>query len=358
MSAIVFRTSGTLDLRALTTFGITAKPNSQNPIGFFGTGLKYAIAVLARHEINVDIYTAGTHWQIQKVGQMFRNKPFDAIALYRHRKLLGVSHRDLPFTTELGKTWELWQAFRELHANTLDEGGGTYEADEETEGVAAKDKYSTYIFVGPGGNAVNVDRFVDCFNNRDEIFLPEAFKEPKPKGKIQVVPRPSEYIFYRGLRVLKLEKPALYTYNILRTLQLTEDRTVSYNSEIPDLIKEYWAEGAENRASIERVVTAPEDTYEGSLQWHNTIWTSPMPSVVFREVARSKFSHASFSSSARQFIKRHEPEDVDDTSEDWRQELIDALAESQPDWDVVMRIIQENKNDVQQVLAKAWEVPF
>jgi hypothetical protein len=46
MTSLVFRTPGVLDLRALTTFGMSSKPNSTSPIGIFGTGLKYAVAVM------------------------------------------------------------------------------------------------------------------------------------------------------------------------------------------------------------------------------------------------------------------------------------------------------------------------
>ena len=34
-----------------------------------------------------------------------------------------MNEEQLPFTTELGKNWEVWQAYRELHSNTLDESG-------------------------------------------------------------------------------------------------------------------------------------------------------------------------------------------------------------------------------------------
>ena len=53
---IVHSTPGLIDLRAFTTFGVNSKPNSKNPIGYFGTGLKYAVAVLARHKCPVTVW--------------------------------------------------------------------------------------------------------------------------------------------------------------------------------------------------------------------------------------------------------------------------------------------------------------
>jgi hypothetical protein len=48
MSAIVvFENPGEIDAAAIRTFGVSVK-EGENPIGFFGTGLKYAIAILLR----------------------------------------------------------------------------------------------------------------------------------------------------------------------------------------------------------------------------------------------------------------------------------------------------------------------
>jgi len=46
---ITFENDGEIDLRAISQFGINVK-TGDSPIGFFGTGLKYALAVLMREE--------------------------------------------------------------------------------------------------------------------------------------------------------------------------------------------------------------------------------------------------------------------------------------------------------------------
>jgi hypothetical protein len=43
---LFFCTPGLIDLEAVFTFGVHAK-ETENPIGYFGTGLKYAIVTLA-----------------------------------------------------------------------------------------------------------------------------------------------------------------------------------------------------------------------------------------------------------------------------------------------------------------------
>lgn len=51
---ILFQNPGEIDLLSIASFGVSVK-EGENPIGFFGTGLKYAIAVLLRtgHRITV-----------------------------------------------------------------------------------------------------------------------------------------------------------------------------------------------------------------------------------------------------------------------------------------------------------------
>ena len=46
--SIIFTNQGEIDIRAVTTFGVSVK-NDNSAIGMFGTGLKYAIAIILRH---------------------------------------------------------------------------------------------------------------------------------------------------------------------------------------------------------------------------------------------------------------------------------------------------------------------
>ncbi|CAM6031606.1 unnamed protein product [Sphagnum compactum] len=54
--SIIFTNPGEIDVRAIVTFGVSAK-ETDNPIGYFGTGLKYAIAVLLRNSQEITIYS-------------------------------------------------------------------------------------------------------------------------------------------------------------------------------------------------------------------------------------------------------------------------------------------------------------
>lgn len=100
---IVFKNEGILDINSIITFGVSVK-EKESAIGFFGTGLKYAIAVLLRNGCEVaiksglDVYYFGTESLI------VRGKSFPIVTM---------NGKQLSFTTEYGKTWELWKAARE-----------------------------------------------------------------------------------------------------------------------------------------------------------------------------------------------------------------------------------------------------
>lgn len=217
MVAVIFKTPTLLDIRAITTFGLHAKPNSKSPIGYFGTGLKMAIAVLVRNNIRVKIYIGHREYEFYTKQEDFRNTKFNGIRMRQRSFLKGWSYERLPFTTGLAKNWELWMAYRELESNTIDEGGFTSLRDGS---VADVDSDSTCIIV-------EGDAFYDIARRRDEVFLSNAIREPTiGTPAFQVFDQPSKYIFYRGMRVMELEKPSLMTYNILSQQVLTEDRTL------------------------------------------------------------------------------------------------------------------------------------
>ena len=266
MPSIVFETPGELDLRALTTFGISSKPTTDNPIGFFGTGLKYAVAVFSRLDCSVEIINdAGGRLEVVKQPTQFRGKEFEALALRS-----AVDGKELPFTTELGKTWEPWQAFRELEANTRDEGGRTYLAA----GERGKPGHTRIVVSGRAA--------LDAFDERDSIFL-NVSEFLKLNSLVRVAKRESEHVFYRGMRVLDV-KPTTFAYDIVADLDLTEDRTAKYESGVRGLILEAIA-GGENEDFLHAVMGADETGFEGSLEF-DRMWLNT--SLVFDAVAAER----------------------------------------------------------------------
>lgn len=262
MVQTVFITDGLIDIRAFTTFGLNVKPNSNNPIGFFGTGLKYAIAVLMREKIPVKVHIGNKTYYFVVQHDEFREEDVEMISMSRRN--LFNRQTLLPFTTELGKNWELWQAFRELYANTLDENGYV----QITEGDYIPHQYQTRLIVGG-------DTFAEEYHKRYDTFLQDALKNRHDvDDPVQHFDRPSKYIYYRGIRIMDLEKPSSLTFNILRQIRLTEDRTAKFRHEVDGIIASYIATRTD-KEFIKKAVQAAAESFEGKLDYTSNFYAAP-----------------------------------------------------------------------------------
>lgn len=240
---IVFRNPGTLDIRALKTFGLSSKGESQ--IGRFGTGLKYATAVIMRHGGEMVIQTGGETFKIQREPDEFRGKEIIG---------LTVNGQSLPFTVDLGRDWEPWMAFRELYANALDEGG---------EVIRCEDGYD--LAEGDTAIAVSLDAFEAIYFSMEEHFIGRDEEPICKAGSMEIYPGKSLFVFYRGIAVMKLKNPAAYRYNLLGYVDLTEDRTAKYDWIVRRRIAEALA--ALDNENIAGVVTDSRHEFENSLDY-------------------------------------------------------------------------------------------
>ncbi|WP_299830720.1 hypothetical protein [uncultured Roseobacter sp.] len=205
---IVFKNQGIIDIRALKTFGLSSKAN-QDKIGRFGTGLKYATAVIMRHGGEVSITAGDQKYTVGRLEEEFRGDPITSLTL---------DGQPLPFTTELGKDWEVWMAFRELYSNALDEGGDVSRSDEPIEACGDE----TII-------SVDLAAFEAIYFSMEEHFIGRDEVPVWKSDSIEVFEGRSLFVFYRGIAIMKLKKPAAHRYNLLGYVDLTEDRTAKYD---------------------------------------------------------------------------------------------------------------------------------
>lgn len=247
MTSIVFRNPGEIDPRSITTFGISSKENA-SAIGFFGTGLKYAIAILLREGCDIALYSGKKRYKFTAKAQQVRVDSFD---------IVHMNGRPQSFTTELGKTWQLWQALRELYCNCTDEHGTI---TEEEGRPAPREGETTVVASG--------QKFLEVWADRSEIFLD---REPLERhASVEIYGGQSKYVYYRGVRAYELQHASLFTYNILRKIDLTEDRTIKYNFEINGAILSGLVE-SDNDKILRDVLTAPRGTYEWSLDYSGRV---------------------------------------------------------------------------------------
>jgi hypothetical protein len=234
--------AGLIPLEAVTTMGINAK-EGENPIGFFGTGLKYAIASLLRSGHEITIWRGLDRYDFAVLAGTVRGKDFDFITMTGPE---GVER--LGFTTHLGAKWEMWQAFRELYSNCLDEGGELYLSEVDP----AEDHTCIQI---------RGELFAEAARGRERFFLAT---EPLYKGTlVDIHPGQSTGLYYRGVLVGSLPSPAAFTYNLKTDMHLTEDRTLKHRWQADGHIA-YTIEKCTDRALIERILLGANQ-YENSL---------------------------------------------------------------------------------------------
>lgn len=259
MSTVIFENPGEIDAAAIRTFGVSVK-EGENPIGFFGTGLKYAIAILLRTGHGVTVQSGARTHRFALKNIKVRGEEFQVVTMDR---------RELGFTTQVGKTWELWMAYRELYCNCKDEGGTVYVADE-----APKPTRGTTRIIVTG------DDFRNEHDNRSTYIL---IGEPwlKLDGS-EVYEGESRGIFYRGILVHRFPKAEVskFTYNITRPVDLTEDRTAKFPSFIPMwLASDILSADAED--FLREVLTVPNKFYEHHFDFRNNVWGTPKPTPTF-----------------------------------------------------------------------------
>lgn len=220
MTRIAFKTPGVMPLEAFSNFGVNAKV-IDNPMGRFGTGLKYALAVILRMGGSFDVWIEGVHHVFYLKKQDFRGKEFTFVRMKKARGLLskaGWSYTKLPFTTDLGKDWKLWQAFRELKSNTDDENGEMFEVPED---YVVSDYGTTII--------IRVDGLAEILQGSEPVFLSDLITSALPVWSddfVDIYPMSSNVLYFRGVRVYDLKHESRFTYNFKKNIELTEDRTI------------------------------------------------------------------------------------------------------------------------------------
>jgi hypothetical protein len=237
--------------------GMSSKPNSANPIGMFGTGLKYSIATLVRLGCEPEVWIGRDRHVFMKTPDTFRGKDFELLSMRSMRwGLASWRTTKLPFTTTYGRNWEPWMVFRELESNTRDEDGETIYSEHQTVQIEGEDDTTMIV--------VDLPAFIDAWRERDKVFLPNASRGGDMT--VEVLPGPSDYLYWRGMRVYKLAKPSLLTWNIISYVVLTEDRTLAHEYYARSIIGSYVVK-CNSDAVIEKVLTAPEKFWECGMEF-------------------------------------------------------------------------------------------
>lgn len=272
--SVYFSNAEAIDLNAIRLMGVSVK-EGENPIGFFGTGLKFGIATILRLGCSIRLIRDGEAMDFTVKSTGVRGQDFQQVFM---------NGEPLGFTTQLGRNWEMWQAYRELYCNCLDEGGVIADHDD------GKLYGTTFVVTG--------DAFEKCHRERHTIILQS--KPLESDFSVEVHKGESQSIFYRKIRAGAVEQPMLFTYNLLSEQDLTEDRTIKSLFWAKHSIAQFVVQRASTEL-VEKVITAPEGTFESSLNFG----AGSTPSESFMEAVGRHRSNFHISQSARSLWESH-----------------------------------------------------
>lgn len=265
---LIFDNKGLIDLDAIRIMGVSVKEGN-TPFGKFGTGIKYGLSVLLREGCEVFLFRDGKKYDFFSKPVEIRGKEFNQICM--GYELNGKPHIEtLAFTTDLGKEWEMWQAYREFYCNCRDEGG---EIRYEDNGAFKEPSDGKTIFVVRGAA---IDK---TWMEQGTIILRTKPTEVTPEIEIHM--GRNEFLYYRGVRVHKLSTPSNYTYNILSEMALTEDRTLKYSWQAEGFLARVVAQSTSKEYLTE--VLSAEEGWESKVEFKDQAISTP--SKQFMETA-------------------------------------------------------------------------
>ncbi len=240
---------GEMDINSLLLLGASTKRDDTSKIGYFGSGLKYAIAVLLRNKITFEIYSGKDKIKISTKKVDFRGKTFNKI-------YIGGKHTSL--TTEMGIDWEPWFALREIYCNALDETSPEFNLVD----VIDPQEDSTKIYIEYNNLFAKVLQDWDKYfsqKRKDIIFQAEGFTAYYGSD--------NEYIIYRrGVQCHHEAAKCLFHYD-LDDIEINESRTLKHAVDstwkTAELVVQYASADM-----VRRIYDEYKGTVEENFRWH------------------------------------------------------------------------------------------
>jgi len=220
--------------------GDSVKRGNVNTIGQFDSGLKYAIALLLRHDVEISIHVEGepiVHetWEepttesysfttfVSQCGNTGKEKelirvnctrtPHGGLPMNQYDMREPSSPEDWTidtgFAKNLGYNWELWMALRELYSNMVDEGGTisespNYVGEDVVEGTIISLSFD------------EENAFTEVWNNK-HLYINESDVLYKLNEGIEVLANEEDYLRIYKRNILVHEDkdiPSRFAWNI------------------------------------------------------------------------------------------------------------------------------------------------
>ena len=256
MKYIKISNTGEIDLKAFTLMGASTKDGDDSKIGFFGSGLKYAMAVLLRHAIHFKIYSGLKEIVIKTKREKFRDKIFN---------MLIIGGRRTSLTVEMGKTWIPWFCIREIYCNALDEGSAVIDYVDDI--VPEENATQFYVEYHPDLDIL--------MNNWDNYFSKN--RPPLISGSYGRILNGGDnlIIYRRGVQAYTSSQNCLFNYDLIN-LNINESRVLDNIWDVKYSLAKLISKIADKKM-IQNILDNLAGSWEEQLQWgasneFNDLW--------------------------------------------------------------------------------------
>lgn len=239
---------GEMQQEAMTLLGASTKRGDDTKIGFFGSGLKYALAVLIREGIEFHIFAGSKEIKVTTQPVKFRDQEFQRIF---------INGEPTSMTTDMGVDWEPWFAVREVLCNAVDEGGHEIDMVEKLKG---KKGYTTFAVEMTSKLNEVLEKWQQFFcEKRPDVLLESDNCQLFHGDDHELI------VYRRGIRCHHEKIKSLFHYN-MRWAEINESRVLaSQYSFNMSLVK--WIAMHANEDVVRMILDGWRGTYEGSLDW-------------------------------------------------------------------------------------------
>lgn len=267
MNYLLIENKGEIDVNALILMGGSTKRGSEGAIGFFGSGNKYAIALLLKNKIDFKIFSGNKKIEVTTRTVNFRDKSFDQIL---------INGQETSLTTDMGPQWETWMAVREAVSNSIDE--GSCNIVNSVEAIEGKEGH-TRIYIE---HTPEIKDVIDNWDNYFSFDRTDAIIDLS-KGKVFPHIKGNGIILYRkGIQCHSSHSQvSLYQYD-LPDFKINESRVVTNTHDCGILVQQYLAKYVTKEVAQLFLNFAHKSEYwENDFTWYD--WNINTLSPVWRE---------------------------------------------------------------------------
>lgn len=273
---LLIENKGELDINSLILLGASTKRGNDNKIGMFGSGNKYALAVLLRENIPIKIYSGLKEIKVTTKDVTLRDKIF---------KQIIIDGKETSITIDAGPQWEIWMAIRELVSNAKDEGQDNIV--NKTNLIEPKEGF-TRFYIKHTSKVLNIIQNWDNYFSWDRIDILESdntgkiFENKHPEGKMNV--------YRKGIKCIeeKTTTKSLFHYDFYN-LDINESRIVVGNWQIADRMGKMLAKTKNKKIAYEILKKSYNDEYnEYSILWGYEYNDTIKLSETYKEVIGNK----------------------------------------------------------------------